>query len=203
MERAADRPRHRDMAGDHQVERQASYLEVGQRRVELRTCSDQRADQIVGRLAFAALDRLEEVTLQRDRSLCVSQPLLHRAVLLNENPVVAPDVQPRQIFAREAEQLAEHAQRERPGKGPDQIDLAGGRQRVEKFVDDAPDDRFERSNPSRREGLRHEPADSVVERRVDLDDVRHLAVSLREHRRHLFGKRRAADFSAPVDENVS
>ena len=44
-------------------------------------------------------------------------------------------------------------------------------------------------DPPRRKSFGHEAADPVVERRVDLDDVGHLAVSLREHRRHLVWKR--------------
>ena len=79
MESVADRPGHRDMAGDHQVERQARNLKVGQWRVEVETPGDERADQVVARLAFASLYRVEEVALQRDGSFCVAQPLLQRA----------------------------------------------------------------------------------------------------------------------------
>ena len=88
-------------------------------------------------------------------------------------------MQTRQIFAREAEQLAEYAQWERPGKGCDKVDLAGGRQRVEQLADGPPDDRFESRDPPRRKSFGHEAADPVVERRVDLDDVGHLAVPAR------------------------
>ena len=44
MQRAADRARHRDMARNHQVERQAGDLEFDQRRIDCVARADQRAD---------------------------------------------------------------------------------------------------------------------------------------------------------------
>jgi hypothetical protein len=51
------------MTGDHQVERQAGDFEVGQRRIDVVAGGDQRADQIVGRLALAPPDGIEKIML--------------------------------------------------------------------------------------------------------------------------------------------
>ena len=77
MQRAADRACHRDMARNHQVERQAGDLEFDQRRIDCVARADQRADQIVGRLAFAAPDRVDEIVLQGDGAARMHKPLFH------------------------------------------------------------------------------------------------------------------------------
>ena len=178
------------MAGDHEVERQSGNLHVRERRVEMRTRGDQRADQVVGWFALAAPDRLKEVVLERDGSLGVSQPFLDRSGLLDEEPIVAPNVQLSQILARQSQQLAENTKRQRPGEGADQFDLAGRRQLAEEVVNDAPDDGLEGGDAPRRESLGREFPNSIVERRINLDDVGHLGVALRQNGGHLIGKRR-------------
>ena len=93
MQRAADRARHRDMARNHQVERQAGDLEFDQRRIDCVARADQRADQIVGRLAFAAPDRVDEIVQQGDGAARMHKPLFQRTLLLHQDPVIVPDVQ--------------------------------------------------------------------------------------------------------------
>jgi hypothetical protein len=122
------------------------------------------------------------------------EPLFQRAFLLHQNPVVAPDMQLRQVPARQTKQLSEHAQRQRPGEGADHVDFARGRQRREQFVDDAPDGGLERSDPPRRETLGHEAADTIVLRWIDFDNVGHLAKTFRENCSDFLGHRRRVRF---------
>ena len=184
VKRVANCARHRHVAGDHQIEWQSGDLDVAQRRIQLRARRDQRADQILGRLACAFSDGFKEIMLQRDRAFGVGNSLSQRPGLLHQKPVVAPVMQLREVFPGQAEKFAENPQRQRPREGADQVGFPFWRKRAEEFVDDTANRRLERGNPAWRERLGGQTADPVMQRWVDLDDVGHVAVAFREHRGH-------------------
>ena len=124
VKRVADGAGHRDMAGDHEIEWQAGDFDVTQRRIKLRPRCDQRADQIIGRVVCALSDGCEEVTLQRDCAFSVGNSLLDWPGLLHQKPIVAPFVQLREVFSREAEKFAKNTQRQRPSEGADHVSFA-------------------------------------------------------------------------------
>jgi len=83
-------------------------------------------------------------------------------------------VQRRAVGWGDAQQLADHPERQRIGVSLDEIDdaiRAGVVQFVEEIVGDAPDSRFERADPGRHEGPGHQPAQPGVVRWVDVEHV--------------------------------
>ena len=182
IKRIANGAGHRDMAGDHEIEWQAGDFDITQRRIKLRARCDQRADQIISRVVCALSDGCEKVTLQRDCAFSVRDSLLDRPGLLHQKPIVAPFMQLREVFSREAEKFAKNTQRQRPSERADHVSLAFLRKLTEEFIDDTANRRLKRFDPARRECFGGQPADSIMQRWIDLDDVRHVAVSVREHR---------------------
>ena len=87
-----------------------------------------------------------------------------------------------QVVPRDAEHVPHDRERERPGKAGDDVRTAVHRDRVEERRGDALDGRRHRRDAAGRERLRHEATDSRVERRVRVDDDRHVGPALVEHR---------------------
>ena len=204
MQRAADRPRHRHVPGHDQVEREAGDVDDRQRRVELGVRGDERAHEVVGRPLAAAPRRRGRSSAgarrSRARGRCVARS---GRSFWTSSQSLPPAVELLEVVLRDAEELAQHAERQRPGEALDQLRAPVALEAGDEVAGDRPDPRLELGDPARRERPRHEPADAVVQRRVELDDVRHARVALGEHRVHLGRVRRAAtDLSAPADENV-
>ena len=86
-----------------------------------------------------------------------------------------------EILAREAKQLTEHPERQRPRERLDDIRMTQRRQLVDQLGGDRRNPRLELCDPARCERARDEPPDPVVQRRVELDDVRHLGKAVGEH----------------------
>ena len=81
---------------------------------------------------------------------------------------------PARSFVGHAEQLADHAERQRVGEALDEVDHrlgARGLELVEQLVGDAFDRRFECGDPGRRERPRHEAAQPRVVGRIDVQHV--------------------------------
>jgi hypothetical protein len=120
----------------------------------------------------------------------MAELLLERALLLEEQPVEPPPVDLLEVRAGKAEQLAEHPERQRPGERLDDVRVPSRRELVDQLGGDRLDARRELVDPPRRERARDQAADPVVQRRVELDDVRHPGAPVGQHGEHLGGQRR-------------
>ena len=83
-------------------------------------------------------------------------------------------MQGRAVGWGDAQQLADHRERQRVGVSLDEVDgaiRAGLVQFVEEVAGDRPDGRLERGDPGRREGPGHQPPQSGVVGRVDVEHV--------------------------------
>ena len=183
IERVADGARHRDVAGDHQIERQSGDLDdrsaVDQAAMRAATSAPIKSSA-GSRVAIS--DGIKEIMLQRDRALGVGDSLLQRPGLLHQKPVVAPFMQLREVFRGRPR----NSPRTRNGSGQAKAPIRSASRLLaaaaEQLINYTANCRLERGDPAWRERLGGQPADSVMQRWIDLDDVGHVAVAFREYR---------------------
>ena len=163
--------RDRHVAGDHQIERQACDLDRAQRLFGTVVRSDHRPEEVVRRIPPAILDCSDAASLELDDPARVAELLLDGGAAggaANRSPTGGSA----RLLAPEPEQLAEHAKCSGQAKSST---MSACRSGASSSISSMRSPRFAARavDAARREGPRDEAADAGVQRRVELDDVRH------------------------------
>ena len=135
----------------------------------------------------AVLDGRDAVALERDEAARVLDQLGDRPLLLEQQPVVAPAVDLLEVVSGKPNTSPSTRSGSGQANASTMFARPSGANSSISSRRRSLDPRLELVDPPRREGPRDEAADAVVQRRVELDDVRHLGVALGEHVEHLGG----------------
>jgi hypothetical protein len=156
------------VAGHHELEQARQQLLGGECFV---FGGNQDADQVVGWAVALGLDQLAQVGHDTVRCL---HGLRRRVADPSGEQHPKPGVQEWAVGSRDAQQLADHLERQRVGVSLDEVDGgagAGGVELVKEVAGDHADSRLQRGDPSRHEGPGHQPPQPGVVRRVDVEHV--------------------------------